>query len=299
MPPPPLDPEFSYLLPEFFLCKPLDNNQNRVSGDVLDGIGEKERGGTETKEHSKTEGRDSDSDNSNTAVASAPKKKLISIWTPEEDEKLIAAMAKRGTKRWNDVAAEADFNRSGKQCRERWKNHLSGTNKEPFTAEEIAIMKDAFQKIGAKHVRISKMLPGRSENQVKNYYHSVYHDISKAKRRKSKKGIDSDENEGEEKGGDASEDAKSTKKTTKRKRETKKTDKRSTNGSLSDNVESNGNTTTMTTTAMTKKTNKKKKSRLHFDCLESDGSDYEPEKWKKDGNGNNIEDEDEDEEDED
>ena len=45
-------------------------------------------------------------------------------WTPEEDEKLMAAVTKWGACRWSMIAMHVASGRVGKQCRERWNNHL-------------------------------------------------------------------------------------------------------------------------------------------------------------------------------
>ena len=61
--------------------------------------------------------------------------------------------------------------RIGKQCRERWYNHLDPTiNKEPFSEEEEKILIDAQRRLGNKWKEITSLLPGRTDNQLKNQY---------------------------------------------------------------------------------------------------------------------------------
>lgn len=123
----------------------------------------------------KTESDDTNTNNTNPQIVKG-------AWTPQEDEKLLSVVALRGAKKWNVIGLEVGT-RTGKQCFERWKHHLCGTNKSPFTAEEIAIMSDAFTKFGPKHSKISKLLPGRSENQVKNYYHNIFSEEARLRKR--------------------------------------------------------------------------------------------------------------------
>eukprot|EP00962_Isochrysis_galbana_P024108 scaffold7374_cov112-Isochrysis_galbana.AAC.2 len=58
-------------------------------------------------------------------------------WTPEEDAKLLAMVEHHGPSSWSQIALHLP-GRVGKQCRERWHNHLSPeVKKENFTEEEV------------------------------------------------------------------------------------------------------------------------------------------------------------------
>jgi hypothetical protein len=109
-------------------------------------------------------------------------------WNNDEDQKLLQAI--RNAKLndddnilpWPKIAAQVP-KRTSKQCRERWYNHLDpGIIRGPFSQEEIEKIYDMQEKIGNKWSRIADKLPGRTPNQVKNYWHSKERMEKKKKR---------------------------------------------------------------------------------------------------------------------
>lgn len=100
-------------------------------------------------------------------------------WTAKEDEAICELVNENGTKQWTLIAEylRKKFNiigRSGKQCRERWHNHLnSGIVKRPWTLEEEQILFNSHQKIGNKWAEISQNIPGRTDNTIKNHFYST------------------------------------------------------------------------------------------------------------------------------
>ncbi|CAK9138825.1 unnamed protein product [Ilex paraguariensis] len=106
-------------------------------------------------------------------------------WTEEEDSKLIRLVKQHGIKKWAHIA-EKMFGRAGKQCRERWHNHLRpDIKKDSWNDEEEMLLVEGHEKFGNRWAEIAKHIPGRSENSIKNHWNATKR--RQNSRRKSKK----------------------------------------------------------------------------------------------------------------
>ncbi|KAF8399379.1 hypothetical protein HHK36_015243, partial [Tetracentron sinense] len=107
------------------------------------------------------------------------------LWTKEEDAKLLVYVSTHETGNWTSVPKKAGLKRCGKSCRLRWTNYLRPDLKhDNFTSQEEELILKLHKAIGSRWSTIAQQLPGRTDNDVKNYWNT------KLRKKLSHMGID-------------------------------------------------------------------------------------------------------------
>ncbi|KAK4353662.1 hypothetical protein RND71_025856 [Anisodus tanguticus] len=94
-------------------------------------------------------------------------------WTPEEDQILISFIQKYGHENWRALPKQAGLLRCGKSCRLRWINYLRPDIKRGnFSEEEEETIIKLHQLLGNRWSAIASRLLGRTDNEIKNFWHT-------------------------------------------------------------------------------------------------------------------------------
>ncbi|XP_051126844.1 transcription factor MYB114-like [Andrographis paniculata] len=94
-------------------------------------------------------------------------------WSAEEDQLLRKCIEKYGEGKWHQVPFRAGLNRCRKSCRLRWMNYLRPNIKRGFfNTDEVDLIIRLHKLLGNRWALIAGRLPGRTANDVKNFWNT-------------------------------------------------------------------------------------------------------------------------------
>nr|QRM13298.1 MYB1 [Dimocarpus longan] len=108
-------------------------------------------------------------------------------WTEEEDNLLKKCIEIYGEQKWHQVPVRAGLNRCRKSCRLRWLNYLKPNIKRgEFMEDEVDLILRLHKLLGNRWSLIAGRLPGRTANDIKNYWNTHLRKKAVASKQESK-----------------------------------------------------------------------------------------------------------------
>jgi hypothetical protein len=101
----------------------------------------------------------------------------ILAWSHQEDSALTSTIQTYGARKWKKVIFKIqerypDFQKSVKECRDRWNNFLSPDMLQfKWSPQEIDSVFEGHKKYGTRWSMIGKMVKGRTDNAIKNLFY--------------------------------------------------------------------------------------------------------------------------------
>ncbi|KAF3627455.1 Transcription factor MYB48 [Capsicum baccatum] len=111
-------------------------------------------------------------------------------WTEQEDLQLVFYVKMFGDRRWDFLAKVSGLKRSGKSCRLRWVNYLNpGLKRGKMTPHEEQLVLQLHSKYGNRWSKIAGKLPGRTDNEIKNYWRTHMRKLAQDEKKNNKASI--------------------------------------------------------------------------------------------------------------